>query len=106
MVLHYFERVLLYFTLQINRVAISWWLNLQNCISQLHFDAFDTILEHYKNYNWMNLGYVHTMPDDSFSCRHEKLSGIVWTATAWDQQKPFTQIEPCAGAVNRAGLVS
>ena len=48
---------------------------------------------------------AHTLPD-GFSCRHEKISGRVQTATAQDWSKSFTHIKHRAGAVSREGLVN
>ena len=43
------------------------------------------------------LGYVYTIPD-RFSCRHEKHFGIVWTETAQNWNKSFTQANGCTEA--------
>ena len=46
------------------------------------------------------LHYVHII-QDSFSCWHEKPSGMVWTATALNWDKSFTHIEHRTWAVGR-----
>ena len=45
------------------------------------------------------------MPD-SFLWRHEKVSGMLWTAMAWGKTKSLTHIEHRAGAVGWQGMVT
>ena len=64
------------------------------------YQDFDLGLFSSSNFYQRGQPTIHYTMPYSFSCQHENLSSIVWTATVWEWSKSFTYIEHRVGAAD------
>ena len=97
-VILYFPKgsTVLWFWVKIWNLPVSgWWEGHQNHLPRFWFGPF-FIFEFYQR----GQPTIHYTMPYSFSCQHENLSSIVWTATVWEWSKSFTHIEHRVGAAD------